>query len=82
MSILEVKNRFYEMGIKIGNSNRSQAMVPNQGIVIDNPIGSARGFHIDHKESSIIILPGVPSEMKNMIKEIPKAALIVKGMKI
>lgn len=76
-----LKNRFYEMGIKIGNSNRSQAMVPNQGIVIDNPIGSARGFHIDHKESSIIILPGVPSEMKNMINDYVVAFINKQGVK-
>ncbi len=65
----QLKNKFNQMGVKIGESNRSQAMVPDRGYIINNPIGSARGFHIDHKEVSIIILPGVPSEMKNMIND-------------
>ena len=64
-----LKNKFHQMGTQISESNRSQAMVPDIGQVINNPIGSARGFHIEHKEVSVIILPGVPAEMKNMIRD-------------
>ena len=65
----QLKNKFHQMGVKIGASNRSQAMVPDRGHIINNPLGSARGFHIDHNGVAIIILPGVPFEMKNMIND-------------
>ena len=64
-----LKSKFYQMGIEISESNRSQAMVPDKGSIINNPLGSARGFHLKHNEISLIILPGVPREMKHMIND-------------
>ena len=54
------------MGIDIPESNRNQALVPQNGEVIDNSIGSARGFIFKIKSMVIFSLPGVPSEMKAM----------------
>ena len=62
----QIIKKFKNLGIDIPESNRSQALVPQNGDVIDNPIGSARGFIFKINGMVIFSLPGVPSEMKAM----------------
>ena len=61
--------KFKQFGMVIPDSNRNQALVPENGEIIDNPIGSARGlkFILDHKQI-LYVLPGVPAEMKAMVE--------------
>ena len=61
-----LSKKFKNFGIDIPESNRSQALVPQNGDVIDNLIGSARGFKFKINSMVIFSLPGVPSEMKAM----------------
>ena len=60
--------KFKQFGMVIPDSNRNQALVPENGEIIDNPIGSARGlkFILDHQ--ILYVLPGVPAEMKAMVE--------------
>ena len=51
----------------IPDINRNQAMKPDIGEVIPNPIGSARGLHLSNKSYHLFAMPGVPSEMKSMM---------------
>ena len=60
--------RFKKIGIDIPESNRNQALRPEVGKVIDNPVGSARGFRFKVEKTVIFSLPGVPSEMEAMVK--------------
>ena len=60
--------RFDKFGMAIPESNRNQALVPLDGDIIDNPIGSARGFKFIMGQTVLISLPGVPSEMKAMAR--------------
>ena len=46
---------------------KSQSKILEISKPIENNIGTALGMHIDFKKSKIIILPGVPSEMKQML---------------
>ena len=62
----KLSKKFKNFGIDIPESNRSQALVPQNGDVIDNSIGSARGFIFKINGAVIFSLPGVPSEMKAM----------------
>ena len=62
----KLSKKFKNLGIDIPESNRSQALVPQNGDVIDNPIGSARGFIFKINGMVIFSLPGVPAEMKAM----------------
>mgnify|MGYP001281788232 CR=1 FL=1 len=62
----KLSNKFKSLGIDIPESNRSQALVPQNGDVIENSIGSARGFIFEINGAVIFSLPGVPSEMKAM----------------
>ena len=51
----------------IPDINRNQAMKPDIGEVIPNPIGSARGLHLSNKSYHLFAMPGVPAEMKSMM---------------
>ena len=54
--------------------NRSQAMVLKNSDIIPNDNGSALGMHCFYQNTHIFIMPGVPGEMKGMIRDyiIPK----------
>ena len=65
----KLKLNFNKMGIAVLSANKSQGIIPDRGGVIDNPKGSARGFCFHKKNTKIIILPGVPSEMKVMMQK-------------
>ena len=64
-----LQNRFSGIGYKIPESNKSQAVIPSNGEVFSNPIGSARGLLFKKNNITLMALPGVPSEMKLMMKE-------------
>jgi nicotinamide-nucleotide amidase len=46
-----------------------QALIPSGAMVLPNPVGSAPGFWLAWKGVTLISLPGVPSEMKAMMRE-------------
>ena len=48
--------------------NLDQAMVPSRSIVLMNYIGSAPGIWYEKRDKIFIALPGVPSEMKSILK--------------
>ena len=62
-----LKEKFKTRGIEISESNKSQAMIPQNGKIIPNPIGSARGLHFKNNNFQLFSMPGVPSEMKLMM---------------
>ena len=66
-----LSKKFAKRGIKIPNSNKNQAIKPcsSNGNVIQNPLGSARGLHLNNDVFDLFALPGVPSEMKMMMEE-------------
>ncbi|HJM95434.1 MAG TPA: competence/damage-inducible protein A, partial [Candidatus Marinimicrobia bacterium] len=64
-----LKQRFERFGFDIPESNRSQALIPMQGKVIPNSVGSARGLQFQIDSTTLITLPGVPAEMKSMMHE-------------
>ena len=61
--------RFNRFGIQIPESNRNQALVPVDGVVVPNPVGSARGSKLQVNDTILISLPGVPAEMKAMMTD-------------
>lgn len=58
----------------ISNVNRQQAFVPSKSVVLHNAYGTAPGMWINTGHVTIISLPGVPFEMKNLMNNavIPK----------
>lgn len=49
-------------------SNRSQAMVPAGGVALPNPWGTAPGLWLDSPRGTVIMLPGVPLEMRMLME--------------
>lgn len=66
-----VRERFERKGRTVPESNRTQAMVPRGFTVLPNPVGSAPGLwyaeEVGSSERLIIVLPGVPYEMKYLM---------------
>jgi nicotinamide-nucleotide amidase len=52
--------------IKMTSLQRSQAMVPEQGVVLDNHFGTAPGLIIENDRTVAVLLPGPPSELNPM----------------
>ena len=61
--------KFAARDLVIPDINRNQAMKPDIGEVIPNPIGSARGLHLSNKSYHLFAMPGVPAEMKSMMTD-------------
>ncbi len=45
-------------------NNSRQAYLPEDAITIENPVGTAPSFIVEHDDKVVISLPGVPREMK------------------
>ena len=64
-----LKKRFAQRGMEMPLSNEKQAFFPQEAEVIPNPMGTACGFRIRRQGMLFIFLPGVPRELKHMMKE-------------
>ncbi|HET9041131.1 MAG TPA: competence/damage-inducible protein A [Gemmatimonadales bacterium] len=60
--------RFARLGRVPVESNRSQAEVPRGAIVLPNRWGTAPGLWIDGPPGLVIMLPGVPGEMRKLLE--------------
>jgi nicotinamide-nucleotide amidase len=60
--------RFARLGRVPVESNRSQAEVPRGAIVLPNRWGTAPGLWIDGEPGLVIMLPGVPGEMRKLLE--------------
>ncbi len=59
--------RFRGLGREPSMTNRSQAEVPRGGTVLRNRWGTAPGLWLDSPRGLVIMLPGVPIEMRNLL---------------
>lgn len=65
----EIKARFERFRIKWTENNTKQAIFPDGAVVIDNPIGTAWGYSLKRNGKLIVVIPGVPAEVKRMFPE-------------
>lgn len=56
--------RFAGFRSEMTENNKRQAYVPQDALVIENPVGTAPSFVVETDDRCIISLPGVPREMK------------------
>lgn len=47
-----------------------QAMIPESARVLSNPVGTAPGIILEEKQGVVVLLPGVPKELRAMIPEL------------
>ncbi len=64
----QIQARFRAYGVPMGDNNRRQAFVPDGATPIENPVGTAPAFMVEHDGRLIISLPGVPREMEYLIE--------------
>jgi nicotinamide-nucleotide amidase len=65
----KLKEYFKRRGFGFPESNVKQATFPSGAKIIENPAGTAPGFHMRYKTTDYIFLPGVPGEFRRMIDE-------------
>jgi nicotinamide-nucleotide amidase len=79
-SLERMSNWFEKKGMGMIEENRQQAYVPSNCTVLQNTLGTAPGMWFDYMKKSIVSLPGVPYEMKQLfIDEVTPKLLKQKG---
>jgi nicotinamide-nucleotide amidase len=68
-ALATLKARFERFGAQLTENNIQQAYVPEDSILIENPIGTAPGFIVETDRCAVIALPGVPREMKRLMAD-------------
>ena len=63
-----LKERFRRFGRAMPEINKRQAMVPEGAVILPNPRGTAPGLWIEANDRIVILLPGVPTELRAMFE--------------
>jgi len=74
-TISKIKMMFEALGREMSPNNERQAMVPELGDVVPNPVGTAPGFHAKLNDADVYLFPGVPRELKFLIDNVVDEAL-------
>lgn len=68
--LAQIQARFARRGIPMAKNNERQAQVPEGAEVLENPRGTAPGLLLRvEPDRTIVLLPGVPAEMRPMLTE-------------
>ena len=65
----QIAERFAGFRAQMTENNRRQAFVPDNAVIITNPVGTAPCFAVEYGNQVVISLPGVPREMKFLLTE-------------
>ena len=58
--------KFAKRKIAMNDLQRPQAMVPEGGVVLENPNGTAPGLITENEKTVVVLLPGPPGELRPM----------------
>ncbi len=76
---LKIVRRFFDArSLPMSANNLRQALVPEGGMVLDNPVGTAPGIILEHQGKTYILIPGPPSEFRLLVDEQVKPYLVQK----
>jgi len=64
-----IRQFFEGRGVTMPVNNLKQAMVPEGALIVPNPLGTAPGYRVEHGGRHVVVLPGVPREMKPMVED-------------
>lgn len=73
--VQHIQERFRRFGRAMPEINIRQAMVPEGATVLPNPRGTAPGIWLEADGHVVILLPGVPNELRAMFEEQVKPRL-------
>jgi nicotinamide-nucleotide amidase len=68
-ALADMEMFFKKLGRPCSPSNRKQALVPQGGTCLPNPIGTAPGVRLSVHGCTFFFMPGVPVEMRRMLDE-------------
>lgn len=73
-----IKKILSKLGLELSESNKKQAMIPENSEIIPNSFGTAPGFHLKIGRCICFFLPGVPYEMQHMFQKsvLPKINIL------
>jgi nicotinamide-nucleotide amidase len=63
-----IRRFFAERGKEATDVNRQQAEFPAGARVLANSLGTAPGFVVDHADTTVVVLPGPPPEVRQMVE--------------
>ena len=75
----EICARFRRMGREPSPANRCQAEVPVGALVLANQWGTAPGLWLEGEPGLVIMLPGVPREMRKLLDQVVMPKLVSRG---
>jgi nicotinamide-nucleotide amidase len=64
-----IRGFFKAAGREMPENNLRQAMMPAGAEVVPNPLGTAPGYRLAVGKVHLVVLPGVPREMKPMVED-------------
>jgi competence/damage-inducible protein CinA-like protein len=64
----QIVERFRRFGRTPTENNRQQAHIPAGARAVENPVGTAPAFIVEHAGGVVIALPGVPREMEHLLE--------------
>jgi len=67
--LTEIAKFFERVGRPMAKSNEKQAMIPEGGRALSNPVGTAPGVQVKLGNAECFFLPGVPRELYHMFEE-------------
>jgi len=65
----QIKKRLEKRSIHPNPTNKQQCLYPKGAQILENSIGTANGFILDHNDIKIICLPGPPHEVHHLFKQ-------------
>jgi nicotinamide-nucleotide amidase len=66
--LAQIRRLFEKWGRTMSENNVRQAYIPRGATPIENPVGTAPVFIVEHQGKYVISLPGVPREMKHLME--------------
>ncbi|MBE7045638.1 MAG: competence/damage-inducible protein A [Ruminococcaceae bacterium] len=81
-SMRAIEAYYQRVNREMPESNKKQAMLPEHGIVLANPNGTAPGCIIEKNGKTVIMLPGPPRELEPMFIDSVRPYLLQKSGKL
>ncbi len=63
----QIAERFRRFTVSMSENNHRQAYVPQGSLPVENPVGTAPIFILETERGVVMVLPGVPREMKHLL---------------
>ena len=64
-----IRRFFASRGVEMPLNNLKQALFPDGAVIVPNPQGTAPGYRVEVNGKHLVVLPGVPREMKPMVED-------------